>query len=65
MSNYCYEKCWSDAYTKSYGGNGDQVEWYQKLLKERKDKPCTPKEQAGDYWDEDKQMDSRDINETI
>ena len=63
MSNYCCEKCWGDAFTKSYGGNGDQVDWYLKLLKERKDKPCTPKEQAGDYWDEDKQMDSRDIND--
>lgn len=33
------EKCWSDA-----GGNPDT---YHELILERKDKPCTPEEQAG------------------
>ena len=28
-------------------------------LKEREKDSCTPKEQAGDYWDEEKQCDSR------
>lgn len=33
------EKCWEDAC-----GNAEK---YQELIKERKDDPCTPEEQAG------------------
>jgi len=36
-----------------------QTEHYHDLLQERKDNPCTPKEQAGQFWDEKKQCDSR------
>jgi hypothetical protein len=55
------EKCWGDAYLKSREYGGSQSEWYFKLLEERKDNPCTPKEQAGDYWDEEKQCDRRKL----
>jgi len=50
------EKCWADAYQWGYG---DQAEEYQRLLLDRKARPCTPREQAGQWWDEDKQIDSR------
>lgn len=40
-----------------------QAEHYHDLLEERKDNPCTPKEQAGQFWDEEKQCDSREVKE--
>jgi hypothetical protein len=39
-----------------------QAEHYHDLLEERKSKPCTPKEQAGHWWDEQYQCDSRDLD---
>ena len=42
------EKCWNDAYNKSYGSHTDQATEYQKLIKERKDTPCSPEEQCGE-----------------
>ena len=39
------EKCWSDAFDPY----GDQAERYHELIKERKDHPCTPEQQAGEY----------------
>ena len=51
------EKCWSDAYSYYYGHT--DPERYHELLKERKDNPCSPKEQAGQWWDEEKQCDTR------
>lgn len=53
------EKCWGDAYLRSYGSGKSQSDCYFELLEERKDNPCTPQEQAGDYWDEQRQCDSR------
>jgi hypothetical protein len=53
------EKCWQDAYLKSRLGFKSQSECYKKLLEERKDYPCTPKEQAGQWWDEKNQCDRR------
>ena len=42
------EKCWSDAFDKSYSDPfKDQADYYKILIDERKDKPCTPEEQAG------------------
>jgi len=38
----------------------DQSDCYYDLLKERKDHPCTPRQQAGQWWDEDNQRDERD-----
>lgn len=53
------EKCWSDAYLRMLGNEKSQVENYYLLLEERKDNPCTPEQQAGDYWDEELQCDIR------
>jgi hypothetical protein len=53
------EKCWSDAYLRAYGSGKSQVECYNELLEERKDNPCSPQEQAGQFWNEEKQCDRR------
>lgn len=53
------EKCWGDAFLETLAGFHDQSYYYQKLLLERKDSPCTPREQAGQFWDEEKQKDRR------
>ena len=53
------EKCWEDAFRRSYGTGKSQAECYHDLLEERKDNPCTPKEQAGEWWDEERQIDTR------
>lgn len=50
------EKCWADAFD---GGWGDQVDNYRRLLVERTDKPCTPRDQAGQWWDEKRRIDTR------
>lgn len=60
------EKCWTDAFHRSREAFGkSQAEHYQKLIEERKDNPCTPKQQAGEYWDEEKQCDKREIDDSI
>ncbi len=42
------EKCWVDAFNRSYNDPmKDQAECYSELIKERKDNPCTPEQQAG------------------
>jgi hypothetical protein len=53
------EKCWSDAYMRSRSTGRSQSEEYLKLLTERENSPCTPKEQAGQFWDEETQSDKR------
>jgi hypothetical protein len=54
------EKCWGDAYVRFMSNPfKDQVEHYHDLLEERKDNPCSPEEQAGQWWDEKKQCDKR------
>ena len=53
------EKCWGDAYFRHYSTGKSQAECYEELLEERKDNPCSPKEQAGQWWDEEKQIDIR------
>ena len=55
------EKCWGDAYLYSYGTSQTQSEAYQELLEERKDNPCTPEEQAGQWWNKANQIDERKI----
>ena len=59
------QKCWHDAFRRSYGTEKCQAEVYQDILEERKDHHCTPRQQAGDYWDEEKQCDSRFPDEVI
>lgn len=41
------EKCWADAYRLELAGEGSQPRIYERLIVERKDKPCTPEQQAG------------------
>jgi hypothetical protein len=41
------EKCWNDAFSRSMMSSKDQFECYSDLIKERKNNPCTPEEQAG------------------
>jgi hypothetical protein len=53
------EKCWNDAYRKAISLGIPQVEAYHLLLKERENNPCSPEEQAGQFWDEEKQIDTR------
>lgn len=53
------EKCWSDASRRVFLTGGSTADEYQKLLAERKNCPCSPREQAGEYWDEDRQCDKR------
>lgn len=52
------EKCWADA---AGMWTGDQVATYQRLVAERNaaGHPCTPRERAGQWWDEERQCDSR------
>ena len=54
------EKCWRDAHRRQGLNPAKSVsEHYKDLLDERKDSPCSPQEQAGEYWDEDQQQDTR------
>jgi len=54
------EKCWDDAYLKfRFDPFKSQAEHYLDLLKERENNPCSPKEQGGEWWDEENQCDSR------
>ena len=56
------EKCWNDASLRAREGlYPSQAEAYQVILKERKNNPCSPKEQAGQWWDEEKQYDRRTL----
>ena len=42
------EKCWNDAFWMSYiDPDKTQAEYYTEIIKERKDSPCTPEQQAG------------------
>jgi hypothetical protein len=48
---------------KSRSSGKSQSECYLELLKERGDSYCTPKEQAGQFWDEEKQIDKRKVKQ--
>ena len=57
------EKCWSEAgvlYANGQGEYESKTEAYHKVLELRELTPCTPKEQAGDWWDNEKQIDTRE-----
>jgi len=48
------EKCWGDAYMRMMADTSkSQADHYHDLITERKDNPCSPKEQAGQFWKED------------
>jgi len=56
------EKCWSDAGFFETMGDETKTDVYHRFIEERKSNPCTPIEQAGQWWDEKKQFDSRVLN---
>jgi hypothetical protein len=48
------EKCWGDAYMRVLSDSSkSQAEHYEDLLRERKDHPCSQKEQEGQFGEED------------
>ena len=53
------EKCWDDAGIRSRFIGKRKVECYHDLLEERKNNPCSLREQAGQFWDEENQCDRR------
>jgi len=57
------EKCWNDAWERYYRYGGSHSKHYADLLKERADNPCTQEEQAGQWWDAERQVDTRSDHE--
>lgn len=54
------ERCWDNAYARALGDTSkDQTEHYRDLLHERRLMPCTPRDQAGQWWDAEKLYDRR------
>jgi hypothetical protein len=53
------EKCWSDAYLLSRTTGETQSEVYERLVEKRQADPCSPRQQAGQWWSEELQRDSR------
>lgn len=53
------EKCWSDARAVALVTGRSTADVYHELLEMRQATPCTPIEQAGQFWDEENQRDSR------
>ena len=57
------EKCWSDAYHRSISSPmKSQAEYYSELLEERKENPCSEKDQQGQFYKE-KKLPSPEVNE--
>jgi hypothetical protein len=53
------EKCWADASADAHHRGGTTTDHYHRLLKERAESPCTPEEQAGQFWDAKHRCDLR------
>uniref|UniRef100_A0A6M3LIL9 Uncharacterized protein n=1 Tax=viral metagenome TaxID=1070528 RepID=A0A6M3LIL9_9ZZZZ len=54
------EKCWEDAYLRwMEHPEKDRTDHYKDLLRERTSNPCSPEEQAGQFWDEKNRCDFR------
>ncbi len=51
------EKCYDDS-RDPFTGFSD-YDKYKALLEARKERPCSPREQAGMFWDEERQVDTR------
>lgn len=54
------EKCWKDAASIMLDTGESHYECYVRLLYERENNPCTPREQAGQFWDETRNVDRRE-----
>jgi len=55
------EKCWDDAEIAARLLGGSKVDHYHRLLEERKQNPCRPRDQAGQFWSEEEMCDSRKL----
>lgn len=55
------EKCWSEASRRAMFLGGSVSDHYYRVMKEAEDSGivCTPREKAGQFWDEERQCDSR------
>lgn len=53
------EKCLADARKIMIGTGETERDAYLRLLLERADNPCSPREQAGEYWDDELRIDRR------
>ncbi len=54
------ERCWGDAFIRKMLHGGSQVENYKILVADReREDPCSPQDQAGQFWDKEKQRDRR------
>jgi hypothetical protein len=54
------EKCWGDAFMREMSEPTKiQAEHYADLVQERRENPCSPREQAGQWWCEMCMTDSR------
>lgn len=53
------ERCWGDARQLASDVGGAHQDWYHVLLAEGREHPCSPREQAGPFWDADRQVDRR------
>lgn len=58
------EKCWGDAWGRVICDSSKTIsQHYLDLLEERKNRPCTSQQQAGQFWDEQKQIDTRTLSD--
>lgn len=58
------EKCWADAYMRMLSRpSKSQAEHYFDLLEERKDNPCTPRQQSGECFDADREGEQSEKGE--
>lgn len=55
------EKCYSEARRRAMIEGGDVTMHYYRVMKETEDsgRVCTPREKAGQWWDEERQCDTR------
>lgn len=56
------EKCWNIARERNFSDPSKSVtdHYYNVMAEaEKSDHPCSPKEKAGDFWDEENQCDTR------
>ena len=53
------EKCWGDAYLRMLSTGKSQGDCYFELLEERKNNPCSEKDQSGQFWNEENQEDTK------
>jgi hypothetical protein len=59
------EKCWKDASERMLSEpQRSQTHHYLDLINERRKNPCSLKERAGHFWDEENQCDRRKLKES-